>query len=140
MTISRRLYIGFGIILGILLIQFVVALYAMNRERNSKGATQKTGEISTQMMQDRVFLANYLLSGDGRELDKLNKGMGDMADLEKAAEAATDSRDQKDAFRKAADGEREWFQQFATPLVNKRKQVDAGNATVAELQIYYLQL
>ena len=29
--------------------------------------------------------------------------------------------------------------EFAQPLIEKRKDVDSGNATVAELQIYYLQ-
>src|SRR5208282_2788414 len=32
-----------------------------------------------------------------------------------------------------------WGKEFAQPLIDKRKDVDSGNATVAELQIYYLQ-
>ncbi len=32
-----------------------------------------------------------------------------------------------------------WAREFAAPLLEKRKQVDAGNSTVAELQIFYLQ-
>jgi methyl-accepting chemotaxis protein len=35
--------------------------------------------------------------------------------------------------------EQSWSKEFAEPLIDKRKDVDAGNATVAELQIYYLQ-
>jgi methyl-accepting chemotaxis protein len=35
--------------------------------------------------------------------------------------------------------EQSWLTEFADPLVSKRKDVDAGNATVAELQIFYLQ-
>ena len=35
--------------------------------------------------------------------------------------------------------EQAWSKEFAQPLIEKRKDVDSGNATVAELQIYYLQ-
>ena len=35
--------------------------------------------------------------------------------------------------------EQSWATEFATPLLEKRKEVDAGNATVADLQIFYLQ-
>ena len=35
--------------------------------------------------------------------------------------------------------EQAWGKEFAQPLIDKRKDVDSGNATVAELQIYYLQ-
>ena len=35
--------------------------------------------------------------------------------------------------------EQNWSREFAEPLVQKRKDVDSGNATVAELQIFYLQ-
>jgi methyl-accepting chemotaxis protein len=35
--------------------------------------------------------------------------------------------------------EQAWGKEFAQPLIEKRKDVDSGNATVAELQIYYLQ-
>ena len=35
--------------------------------------------------------------------------------------------------------EQTWGTDFANPLVDKRRAVDGGNATVAELQIFYLQ-
>jgi len=35
--------------------------------------------------------------------------------------------------------EQSWAKEFAQPLVDKRRDVDSGNATVAELQIFYLQ-
>jgi len=35
--------------------------------------------------------------------------------------------------------EQAWGNEFANPLVEKRRAVDSGNATVSELQIFYLQ-
>ncbi|HTK96093.1 MAG TPA: methyl-accepting chemotaxis protein, partial [Terriglobales bacterium] len=47
--------------------------------------------------------------------------------------------EQKSALSRVRELEQKWNSEFATPLINKRKDVDAGNATVAELQIFYLQ-
>jgi methyl-accepting chemotaxis protein len=45
----------------------------------------------------------------------------------------------KTALTKVQQLETAWGKEFAQPLIEKRKDVDSGNATVAELQIYYLQ-
>ncbi len=45
----------------------------------------------------------------------------------------------KTALAKVQQLEQSWGKEFAQPLIEKRKDVDSGNATVAELQIYYLQ-
>ena len=45
----------------------------------------------------------------------------------------------RSSLAKVAQLELSWGKEFAQPLIEKRKDVDSGNATVAELQIYYLQ-
>ena len=145
MTINKKLHLGFGVILGVLSLLVVVTIVALLMESRTKDAmksalvsAQATEDIRFQIMQDRVYLTNYLLSGDNRELDKLNGGMTLIG--EKTHEAAAKSEGQlQDIFNKANEGERDWFEKFASPLIEKRKSVDAGNATVAELQIFYLQ-
>src|SRR6266850_1341477 len=47
--------------------------------------------------------------------------------------------EQHASLDKLQSAEREWLAKFANPVIEKRKQVDSGNATVAELQIFYLQ-
>jgi methyl-accepting chemotaxis protein len=49
------------------------------------------------------------------------------------------SEQQRTALEKVQQSEQSWGREFASPLVEKRKDVDNGNATVAELQIFYLQ-
>jgi methyl-accepting chemotaxis protein len=90
------------------------------------------------MLQNRMFLRNYLLSGDTREVDKLREGTGRLSDLMQDLHAVA-SEQQRTLLAKASEAEQEWIEKFANPLIEKRKQVDAGNATVAELQIFYLQ-
>ena len=45
----------------------------------------------------------------------------------------------KQLLDQLADAEREWGRTFAAPLMEKRRQVDTGSATVAELQIAYFR-
>jgi methyl-accepting chemotaxis protein len=90
-------------------------------------------------MQNRLFLSNYLLSGDTREVDRLDDGAKVLADNLSTGQNKASSERQKDALEKLEKNEHAWMSEFAQPLIDKRKDVDAGNATVAELQIFYLQ-
>src|ERR1700732_1059499 len=82
MTIGKRLYVNFGIILTMVLVLFLVNLVAVQREHAAKAAaaaslqlTDATNAVRFQMMQNRLYLSNYLLSGDTREVDRMNEGL-----------------------------------------------------------------
>jgi len=98
-----------------------------------------TDHVRFQMMQNRLYLSNYLLSGDTREMDRMNEGIRLLSEDLKKASSLTTSDQQKSALDKVQQLEQAWSNEFASPLLDKRKQVDAGNVTVAELQIFYLQ-
>jgi methyl-accepting chemotaxis protein len=146
MTISKKLYVNFGAILAMVVVLFLVNMIAVQREHSAKAAAQQSMEMSDatdhvrfQMMQNRLYLSNFLLSGDTREMDRLNEGFRLLNDDLKKALSLAVSEQQKTALEKVQQLEQSWNTEFATPLVEKRKQVDAGNVTVAELQIFYLQ-
>ena len=146
MTIGKKLYINFGAILAMVVVLFLVNLVAVQREHSAKAAAQQTMDLSDatdhirfQMMQNRLYLGNYLLSGDTREMERMNDGNRILSDSIKKALPLTTSDQQKSALEKVQELEQAWSSDFAAPLVDKRKQVDAGNVTVAELQIFYLQ-
>jgi len=82
MTIGKKLYTNFGIILAMVLVLFLVNYSAVQREHNAKAAAaaskdldDATKAVRSQMMQNRLFLSNYLLSGDTREVDRMNEGL-----------------------------------------------------------------
>src|SRR6266436_3929596 len=108
MTLGKKLYLSFGgVLLGVVFL-FIVNWMAVQREHEAKKAAasslelaEATDTVKFQMMQNRLYLSNYLLSGDTREVDRMNEGIHSLND--------------------------------------KRRDVDSGNATVAELQIFYLQ-
>jgi methyl-accepting chemotaxis protein len=146
MTLGKKLYLSFGgVLLGVVFL-FIVNWMAVRREHEAKKAAasslelaEATDSIKFQMMQNRLYLSNYLLSGDTREVDRMNEGIHSLSDkLEKARNLAS-SDQQKAALEKVQQLEQNWAKEFAQPLVDKRRDVDSGNATVAELQIFYLQ-
>jgi len=98
-----------------------------------------TNSIRFQMMQNRLYLSNYLLSGDTREVDRMNEGIRTLDDKLEQSHQLANSDTERTALAKVQQLEQSWTKEFAQPLIDKRKDVDSGNATVAELQIYYLQ-
>ncbi len=146
MTIGKKLYKNFGIILGMVVVMFIVNLLAVQREHAAKAAAtaslelaNATNEVRFQMMQNRLYLSNYLLSGDSREVDRMNEGLRTLSDKLQQGNALANSEQERTALDKVDQLEQAWSKEFAQPLIEKRKDVDSGNATVAELQIYYLQ-
>jgi methyl-accepting chemotaxis protein len=146
MTIGKRLYKNFGIILSMAVVLFVVNLVAVQREHAAKDAARAsleladaTNQVRFQMMQDRLYLSNYLLSGDTREVELMTEGLRTLGEKLQIGKSLSNSDQEKAALDKVGQLEQAWGKEFAQPLIEKRKDVDSGNATVAELQIYYLQ-
>src|SRR5215475_9205421 len=139
MSMSKKLYLNFGIILSMVVILFLVTWVTVQREQRALAMAQKTDHIRFQIIQNRLYLGNYLLSGDGREVEKLNISVRDLKNDLEGARTLANSEQQKSAVDTVEKNESAWMSEFAQPMLEKRKQVDAGNATVADLQIYYLQ-
>ena len=146
MTIGKKLYSSFGAILAMVIILFLVNVTAMYRERSAKAAAAQalqmadlTDAIRFQMMQNRLYLSNFLLSGDTREVDRMKDGENTLDDKLMQAEKLSNSDQERSALEKVQKNEQAWGAEFAVPLLEKRKDVDSGNATVAELQVFYLQ-
>jgi methyl-accepting chemotaxis protein len=146
MNIGKKLYLSFGIILFTVLVLLTINLIAVQREHETKAAAQRsidmteaTSSVRFEMMQNRLHLQNYLLSGDTRDVEKMNDGEHQLSEAVHHAEELANSTPQRSSLEKVQGLEQAWGNDFATPLVEKRRAVDSGNATVAELQIFYLQ-
>jgi methyl-accepting chemotaxis protein len=146
MTIRKKLYVNFGTVLAMVVVLFFVNLIAVQREHSAKSAASQalqlaeaTAKIKFQMMQNRLYLGNYLLSGDTREADRMTEGIRLLEDLLKQSQPLANSEQQRNSLDQVLQTEQSWASEFAAPLVQKRKDVDSGNATVAALQIFYLQ-
>jgi methyl-accepting chemotaxis protein len=146
MSIRNQLYKGFGVILVILAVLLIVDLGALWKARSASNEAATTLEsvrlaeaVRYQMMQNRLNLNNFLLSGDPRDEDRVNRGFTELSDLAKKGEAQTTNDFLRTALIQIESTEASWADNFAKPLLAKRHQVDSGDATVSDLQIFYLQ-
>jgi methyl-accepting chemotaxis protein len=146
MTIGKKLYAGFGLILAALSVLFIVNIFAGWKESSArKDASSALESVRTvesvryQIMLNRLNMNNFLLSGDPRDEEKVNKGLTDIVDQIKRGESNASSEVVRTALIQVEGTEASWADNFAKPLIAKRHQVDSGDATVSDLQIFYLQ-
>jgi len=146
MTIGKKLYFGFGSILAILVLLFLVNMVTGFKQSSArKDASMALEGVRTvesvryQIMLNRLNLNNFLLSGDPRDEEKVNRGLRDISDLVKHGEAQNGADFVRTAMIQVETTEASWSDNFAKPLLAKRHQVDSGDATVSDLQIFYLQ-
>ncbi len=146
MTIGKKLYMGFGAILAIMLFLLVINIFTVMRQYSARAAVTATlndvqtiQKVQYDISENRLNLANYLLSGDLRDEDKTNKGIGDLDQVLKTSESKVTDQNLRTALSQVQDNEQQWADNFAKPMISKRHQVDSGDATVSDLQIYYLQ-
>ncbi len=146
MTIGKQLYKSFGTILAILAVLLVVDLVTIYKARSASSEAASTLEsVRTaeatryQIMLNRLNLNNFLLSGDPRDEEKVNRGFSELSDLVKRGQSQTNNEFLRTALIQVESTEASWADNFAKPLLAKRHQVDSGDATVSDLQIFYLQ-
>jgi methyl-accepting chemotaxis protein len=146
MTIGKKLYLGFGSILAILALLFIVNFSALMREHSARDKAAATSQsvqtlehVRFQMMQARLDLQNYLLSGDAKEETRAIKDESDLQAYLLRSRVNTDDETLRATLADAAQTEDSWNQNFAKPLIAKRHQVDSGKSTVADLQVFYLE-
>ena len=146
MTIGKKLYVGFGSILVILVALFIVNIVAGLKEQSARSdASNALQSVRTiegvryQIMLNRNNLNNFLLSGDPRDEEKVNRGLIDINEMVKAGQTQSGNEVLRTALIQVESTEASWGDNFAKPLLAKRHQVDSGDATVSDLQIFYLQ-
>src|SRR5271154_7338042 len=116
MTIAKKLYVNFGIILAMVMLLFLVNWSAVRREHAAKALADATNQVRFQMMQNRLYLSNYLLSGDTREVELMNEGLRTLAERLQQGKTLSNSDQEKAALDKVGQLEQAWGKEFAQPL------------------------
>src|SRR5437868_1850819 len=138
MSIGKKLSYGFGALIIMMGLLFLVNLGARWKDKNARDNTAEISDIRALVTQNNLALNSYLLSGSPDEVKKIADGDNKLNDKIEHFKDKVNS-EQHASLDKLQSAEREWMAKFANPVIEKRKQVDGGNATVAELQIFYLQ-
>ena len=130
MTIGKRLYFGFGLILGLLALLLIVNLIAAGRQGTASQESAQANDnfrtieaVRAQIMLNRLNLNNFLLSGDPRDEEKVNKGMTDLTDALKRGQAQTATDSVRMALIQVESTESSWADNFSKPLLAKRMNV-----------------
>jgi methyl-accepting chemotaxis protein len=146
MTIGKKLYLRFGAILAIMLFLLVLNIVTVRRQFAARAAVASTlfdvqtiESVRYKIMENRVALGDYLRSGDRRDEERINKGVNDLRQLLHQGEGMAQDPDLRGALSQVEENERVWADNFASSMMVKRHQVDAGKANVSELETYYLQ-
>jgi methyl-accepting chemotaxis protein len=146
MTISKKLYVGFGTLLALMVVLLAIDILTVEREYTARDTVKATLEdvqaiegVRYQLMENRLFLGSYLLSGDLRDESKTDGGIKDLEEILKQSEKNTSDGGLRSALSQVEENEGDWAEKFAKPMIAKRHQVDSGDATVSDLQVYYLQ-
>jgi CHASE3 domain sensor protein len=120
MSISKKLYMSFGAVLAMVIVLFLVNLIVVQREHSAKAAESQalemkdnTDNISFQMMQNRLYLSNYLLSGDSREVERMNDGVRQLNDSLQNSLKTASSEQQRSALDNVQKNENAWVSDFA---------------------------
>src|SRR3981081_4379847 len=98
MKIGKKLYVGFGSVLAVLVLLFIVNMFAGLRERSARQDASTALEsvraveaVRYQIMLNRLNLNNYLLSGDPRDEEKVTHGLQDANESMKRGESQAGS-------------------------------------------------
>jgi methyl-accepting chemotaxis protein len=139
MTIAKRLYVNFGLILAIVAVMFAVNLAAMWRMQESMDMAQAVASVRYEMVDNQLHLRSYLLSGMPADEKDLADGISNVRNLLDSAESMASTPEQFTAISKLRMAAGTFETKMAHPLVAKRKDMDAGNADANALQMFYLQ-
>src|SRR5689334_10613366 len=119
MKISRKLfYLNLGLILTLVLL-CLVNVTAVQREHGARAASAKATQVAKlgediryQLMQNRLHLGNYLLSGDARELQAVESGVSKLQSELRIAEDSALNEAQRASLARLHDSERDWEESF----------------------------
>src|ERR1700735_2032732 len=146
MTIGKKLFSGFGAIVAIMIALFIVSVLTISREHAARSLAPATlndltaiENIRFHVMLEELVLRNFLLSGDVRDEGELASTHTTINTQLRDAESHASDPALRSTLLRVEDAEHGWMDNFAKPLIAKRHQVDGGDATVSDLQIFYLQ-
>ncbi len=146
MTISKKLYLGVGSIVAILVLLFITNTTVVLQQRSSSrqaglalASVQSLEAMQMKMMQVRLHLQDYLLTGDQRQREEMSIESAALADLFAEGRLQAQTEMLRGVLSRMEVSQRDWSDKFAMPLIHQREKVEAGDATVADLQVFYAQ-
>jgi len=147
LRIATKLYLGFGLMIAILLI-VVVTSYRTFGDVTEAGALRKHSYDmllqQAQMMRTVLDIEaaerGFIISGQDHFLDDYNNGRAEFErELSDVMKEAGTRQAQLDRVRRIEQLQRRWISEAAEPLIALRREVSAGRATPEQLNALFVQ-
>ena len=132
--ISRKLYLGFGLVVVILAVLLGAAYTNFSRLAQANGWNNHTHEVMAEAHSTLESLLNmetgergYALTGDDASLAPLKSGQTDFnAHVEQARKLTSDNPAQQDRLQKLQQAQQAWFSQAVEPVLALRRKANDG--------------
>src|SRR5471032_1624640 len=132
--ISRKLYLGFGLVVVILAVLLGAAYTNFSRLAQANGWNNHTHEVMAEAHSILESLLNmetgergYALTGDDAALAPLKSGQTDFnAHVEQARKLTSDNPAQQDRLQKLQQAQQAWFSQAVEPVLALRRKANDG--------------
>jgi len=132
--ISRKLYLGFGLVVVILAVLLGAAYTNFSRLAQANGWNNHTHEVMAEAHSILESLLNmetgergYALTGDDASLAPLKSGQTDFnAHVEQARKLTSDNPAQQDRLQKLQQAQQAWFSQAVEPVLALRRKANDG--------------
>src|SRR6202163_1989364 len=122
MTIGKKLYVGFGSILIILIALFIVNMIVGWKERSARASASVALEsvrtieaVRYQIMLNRNNLNNFLLGGDPADEERVDRGLADISELLEKRESQSANDILRTTLVQIKSTEMSWAADFANP-------------------------
>ena len=127
---------------GVMIALTVLAIYAgeslLQESSNWVNIKGSTSQLSSLFFEQSANLRGYVISGDQSFLNDLDANAKQFQKTMQEAKSFTNDKGMQDALAKFQADEQRWHEQAANPLIQLRKKVNTGEATLQEMNQKFL--
>jgi len=147
LRIGNKLYLGFGLMIVILLVVLVNSYRTFLDVKEADAARQHSHEMllqQAQMMRTVLDIEaaerGFAISGQERYLDEYANARNEFErELSDVLKEVASRPTQLDRMRRIEQLHRRWITEAAEPLIAMRREVNAGRGTTEQLTVYFNQ-
>ena len=148
LTLSRKLYGGFGVVLAILAVLVAAALFSTDRLVESKTASQRSYdtvqralELENQLANISIGIRGFMLTGKEDMLSAVYAGDGEVEKTLKTLRVAlADQPEQLARLNKVSQLKSAWMGTSVYPAMEARRGKLNDNTAIGQVSSYYLSL
>ena len=138
LTMGRKLALLSGTMIALTVLAIYVGATLLQESNDWANIKGSTNQLSSLFFEQSTNLRGYIISGDQSFLNELDGNAKLFQKTVQEAKSLTKDQGIQDALAKFQADEQRWHEQVANPVIELRKKVNAGQATLQELNQKFL--